>query len=269
MTYQFAEINGTRVHYEERGKGTAVVFIHAGINDLAMWDDQMEPFAQRHRVVRYDVRGWGDTADPSMTYSDHDDLYGLLDHLGIAQAALVGCSGGGKIALDFTLVYPKRVSHLVLVGPGLGGYQFTMAGIGEQAAAMREAYQQGDKERAAELWTQIWVDGPTREPEMVETAVRARAYDMILRMFHLPDGAGERQEIAPPAIERLSAIHAPTLIILGEHDTPDIHAIVVLLEKQIPNARLVRMADTAHMLNMEKPDAFNQNVLAFLNETRI
>jgi 3-oxoadipate enol-lactonase len=266
MTYQFAEVNGTKIHYEERGTGTAVILIHAGINNMAMWDDQMDAFAQHHRVIRYDVRGWGKTANPPGKFSDHDDLRGLLNHLSIAQAALVGCSGGGKIALDFALVYPEMVNKLVLVGPGLGGYEWTLEGFADKAAAMREAYERGDKEQAAELWTQVWVDGPARTTEMVETAVRARAYDMILHMSRLPDGDGERQEIDPPAIERLADIQAPMLIILGEHDAPDIHAIVELLAKQIPNVRQVPMADTAHMLNMEKPAEFNRIVLDFLSE---
>ncbi|MFQ5436263.1 MAG: alpha/beta fold hydrolase, partial [Anaerolineae bacterium] len=219
MTYQFAELNKAKIHYEERGKGTAVstssgqavILIHAGINDLGMWDDQMDAFAQRHRVVRYDVRGWGETADPPGQYSDYDDLRGLLNYLGVAQAALVGCSGGGKIALDFALVYPEMVSKLVLVGPGLGGYAWTLEGIADKAETMRAAYERGDKEGAAELWTQVWVDGPSRTPEMVDTAVRTRAYEMILHMFNLPNGDGERQEIDPPAIERLGDIQTPTL----------------------------------------------------------
>ncbi len=274
MSYQFAGVNGTKIHYEERGEGTsfltspgqAVIFIHAGINDMAMWDDQMNAFAQRYRVVRYDVRGWGETADPPGQYSDHDDLRGLLNHLDIARAALVGCSGGGKIALDFALVYPEMVSKLVLVGPGLGGYEWTLEGFADKVEAMSAAYKRGDKEQAAELWTQVWVDGPSRAPEMVETAVRTRAYEMILRMFNLTDGDGERQEINPPTIDRLGDIQAPTLVILGEHDAPDVHAIVKLLANQILNVRQVNMAETAHMLNMEKPVEFNQLVLEFLED---
>ena len=267
MTCQFADVNGTRIHYEVRGEGTAVILIHAGINNMGMWDDQMDAFAQRHRVVHYDVRGWGETADPPGQYSDHDDLRDLMNHLGIAQAALVGCSGGGKIALDFALVYPEMAAKLVLVGPGLGGYEWTLEGIANKAEAMHNAYERGDKELAAELWTQVWVDGSSRTPEMVDTAVRSRAYDMILHMFRQPEGKGQRQEIDPPAIERLGNIQAPTLIILGEHDTPDIHTIVELLAKQIPNAHQVRMVDVAHMLNMEKPSEFNRVVMAFLSET--
>lgn len=96
MSFDFADINGTKIHYEVRGEGTAVTLIHAGIVNLHMWDEQMEALAQNHQVLRYDVRGWGETAAPPATYTDHDDLRGLLQHLGIAQTAIVGCSGGGR-----------------------------------------------------------------------------------------------------------------------------------------------------------------------------
>jgi len=264
MTDQFAEVAGTQIHYEALGEGTAVILIHGGINNLGMWDDQMEPFARGHRVIRYDVRGWGQTADPPGQFSDHDDLRGLLNHLDIAQAALVGFSGGGKIALDFALVYPEMVGKLVLVGPGLGGYEFTLAGFADKAEAARDAYHRGDKEQAAELRTQVWVDGPSRPSVQVDPAVRSRAYDMILHTFRLPEGDGERQEIDPPAIERLGDIQAPALVFLGEHDAPDIHAIGELLKDGLPNSRLVEMDDVAHMLNMERPAEFNRLVLDFL-----
>ncbi len=264
MTNQFAEVAGTQIHYEALGEGTAVILIHGGINNLGMWDDQMGPFARRHRVIRYDVRGWGQTADPPGQFSDHDDLRGLLNHLNIAQAALVGFSGGGKIALDFALAYPEMVDKLVLVGPGLGGYEFTLAGFADKAEAMRDAYHRGDKEQAAELWTQVWVDGPSRPSVQVDPAVRSRAYDMILHTIRMPEGDGERQEIDPPAIERLADIQAPALVILGENDAPDIHAIAELLMNGLPNSRLVEMDDVAHMLNMERPAEFNRLVLDFL-----
>lgn len=63
MTYQFASINGTRIHYEEKGEGTAVILIHAGVVNLGMWDEQIDAFAQNYRVIRYDVRGWGKMAN--------------------------------------------------------------------------------------------------------------------------------------------------------------------------------------------------------------
>ena len=89
----FANVAGTRLRYEVAGSGRAVVLIHGGAMDMRMWDDQMEPFAQRYRVVRYDVRGHGRSALPSgESYSRPDELKALLDHLGIRHAAIVGFS---------------------------------------------------------------------------------------------------------------------------------------------------------------------------------
>ena len=264
MTDQFAEVAGTQIHYEALGEGTAVILIHTGFSHQGLWVDQIGPFASRHRVIVYDVRGWGQTADPPGQFSDHDDLRGLLDHLDIARASLVGFSGGGRIALDFALVYPEMVDKLVLVGTGLGGYEWTWAGIADEREAGRDAYKRGDLERAAQLWTQSWVDGPSRPSEQMDPVVRSRAYDMVLHNTGTPVGDGERQEIDPPVIDRLGDIQAPALVVVGEHDTPDIHAIGELLMAGLPNAHLVEMNDVGHFLIMEQPHEFTRIVLDFL-----
>ncbi len=267
MSFDFADINGTKIHYEVRGEGTAVTLIHAGIVNLHMWDEQMEALAQNHQVLRYDVRGWGETAAPPATYTDHDDLRGLLQHLGIAQTAIVGCSGGGKIALEFALAYPGMVSALVLVGSGLGGYEWTMAGFAEKVAALTAADEQGDNTTAAELQAQIWFDGPDRAPAQVNQAARQRALDMIRHTLALPEGEGERHEMDPPAIDRLAEVQVPVYIIVGQYDVPDIHAIAELLETQLPLAdEMTIMRHTAHLPNMERPSTFNQLVLDFLEK---
>ena len=90
MTYQFAQINGTRMHYDWRGDGHPLVLIHSGVSDLRFWDDQMEAFAAQHRVIRYDVRGHGQTPCPPGDYAYYEDLAALLDHLGVGQAAVLG-----------------------------------------------------------------------------------------------------------------------------------------------------------------------------------
>ena len=266
MTYQFAEINGTRIHYEVRGEGTAVVLIHAGIVNMGMWDAQMRALAEKHRVVRYDIRGWGESAKVPGEYSNHEDLRGLLAHLGIERVAIVGCSWGGKIGLDFALVYPEMVTALVLVGTGLGGYKFTMTGIAEKMEAIGEAYQRGDKALMAELITQIWFDGPQRTPEQVDSGLRVRAYDMALHMVSLPEAKGSREvELDPPAIERLTEIATPTLLLVGEEDAADIHAIAALLQAKLPAVEgLTLIANTAHLPNMEQLSHFNRLVLDFL-----
>ncbi len=91
MSYQFAEVNGTRIHYDIQGAGTAVIFIHAGIADLTMWEPQVAAFVKAgYRVIRYDLRGWGETLMPPGEFSDLADLQGLLRIWGWRKRPLLG-----------------------------------------------------------------------------------------------------------------------------------------------------------------------------------
>src|SRR5262245_29941298 len=91
-----AQLTGT-----EDGAGPAVVFLHAGVADKRMWRDQMAAFAGRHRVVAYDRRGFGESRYAAETFSHMRDLRNVLDELKIETACLVGCSQGGRFAVDF------------------------------------------------------------------------------------------------------------------------------------------------------------------------
>lgn len=270
MNYQFAEINGTQIHYDVQGEGTAVVFIHAGIANLGMWDEQMADFTARHRVVRYDLRGWGQTTNPPGSFSDHDDLRQLLDLLGIEQAAVVGCSIGGETAVEFAVTYPERVSKLVLVCSGLGGYQYPDLPdddpIIKLMTAAGEATERGDLDTAAEMETHLWFDGLNRQPQQVDPDKRARAYGLVRAALDVAKGEGKRLPVEPPPIAQLGNITAPTLIIVGAEDLPDVADVAGALEAGIANTRRVTLADTAHLPNVEKPADFNQIVLDFLQQ---
>src|SRR5215208_6198208 len=89
-----AEVNGARIYYEVAGEGDPLVLVHAGIADSRMWEDQLMAFADRYRVIRYDMRGFGMTAMVDLPFSHHEDLRGLLDSLDVERAHLVGCSMG-------------------------------------------------------------------------------------------------------------------------------------------------------------------------------
>jgi pimeloyl-ACP methyl ester carboxylesterase len=211
------------------------------------------------------MRGWGLTKRPSGEFSDVADLYGLLQHLGVARAAIVGCSFGGKTAIDFALVHPEMVSALVLVGAALGGFPWQAADFGEKDEAMEAAYDRGERELSAELETQIWFDGPRRTPEQVNQEARARVYGMVLSHHQLPEPEeSQRLELEPPALARLAEIDVPTLVIVGQEDVADIHRIADVLGDQIGEAHRIIMADTAHLPNIEKPAMFNRMVLDFL-----
>jgi 3-oxoadipate enol-lactonase len=258
-----AEVNGARLYYQIAGAGHPLVLLHGHLVDSSMWDDQFDLFARRYRVIRYDARGFGKSSLPPEPYAHHRDLYGLLKLLDVASAYLVGLSGGGQIATDFALEYPRMVDALVLVGPGLGGFEWP-AEPDPLAVEMREAYERGDKDWAVELSLRFWTDGPARTPDQVNPAARERIRAMTAHLFALPDVEAPEEPLEPPAIGRLAAIRAPTLLVVGEHDVQSIQEIIALLESGIAGAKRVIIPDAAHHPNMEHPTLFNQAVLTFL-----
>ncbi|HEX5746151.1 MAG TPA: alpha/beta fold hydrolase [Archangium sp.] len=111
-------MNGARLHYELQGDGFPVVLLHGGLLDLRLWDGQVGPLARHFTTLRYDQRGFGWTVAPEgQPYAPHEDLRALLDHFSMDRTHVVGQSFGGRVALDFALAFPERVSCLVLVAP--------------------------------------------------------------------------------------------------------------------------------------------------------
>jgi pimeloyl-ACP methyl ester carboxylesterase len=255
---------------EERGTGPPVVLIHEAIADMRMWDDVVPALAERHRVIRYDLPGHGfsplggDTIDPIA------DLEAVLDTFGIERAALVGCSIGGRIALEFALERPARVSALLLVAPALRDHEFS--GVVRQAAEeVNAAFERGDYEAAADAMVRIWLIGPRRSAADVEPAVAERVREMSLQSFPLhaealaagndPRGADGPD---PPASARLGEIGVPTLVLVGDADVPDILQIADRLEAGIPGARKVVWPGAAHSPALERPRELERLVLDFL-----
>src|SRR5258708_19912421 len=113
----FAEVNGAKLYYEVRGAGHPLVLLHEGIADSRMYDDQFNAFAQRYRVVRFDLRGFGQSDLPprDRPVALHEDLYGLLAFLLIKKTYMLGVSMSGAIPLDFPLPHPPIVDPLTLV----------------------------------------------------------------------------------------------------------------------------------------------------------
>jgi len=264
----FAELNDTKLYYEVAGEGHPLVLLHGGLVDRRLWDDQFAVFAQHYKVIRYDMRGYGDSGllkKDTKPYSLRQDLHALLQFLGIEKTYLIGLSMGGGMAIDFTLEYPEMVDALITVGAGVSGFE-SEDGDKSRWDEVGEAFKKGDIARAVEITLQVWTDGPARTPEQVDGAVRERVRAMTTRNFNRPDDedAPEPLSLEPPANARLSEIHVPTLIVVGEEDVRDMLAIGDILEAGIAGAKKVVIPGTAHHLNMEKPGEFNRVVLDFL-----
>jgi pimeloyl-ACP methyl ester carboxylesterase len=267
MSHKFVNVNGVRMHYDVQGSGFPLVLIHAAIANLEMWEAQMPVFTKHFRVIRQDVRGFGETPDPAGKYTDHDDLKVLLDTLEIQRAHFLGISNGGRIAMEFALTFPEMVEKLALVAPGLPGFRPPEDKFNqEMSVEYDEAIKAGEKGKAAEITTRIWVDGPGRKSEQVDPAFRQRALRLIRHTIDLGIGAGEGDFARPLAAERLSDIKAKTLLILGDEDLHSMHDIADRIAEGISSLQRVDMPGTAHLPPMEKPEEFNRIVLDFLLE---
>jgi 3-oxoadipate enol-lactonase len=258
----------TDLHYEVAGEGPPVVLLHEGIADSRMWEPQWRTWPAHHRVVRYDMRGFGQSPAPTGPFSHAGDLVDLLEGLALGPAAFVGVSMGGAVALDVTIGRPDLVSALVLVGSGLRGHEFSAeseAGWAEEDAALERE----DLDAAVEVNLRMWVDGPHRSPEDVDPDVRRRVGEMQRRAFELwlsGDREATPEPLDPEWQTRLGEIRVPTLIAVGELDRPEMHEIADRLEAEIANSRRGVIEGTAHVPSMERPAEFDELVLGFLAE---
>jgi len=258
-------IGGARLHTESAGTDDPIVLVHSGITDSRMWDPQIDVLAARHRVVRYDLRGFGRSTIPPEPYAHHDDLFGLFGALEIGPAVVIGASYGGDIATAFALEHPELVRGLVLVN-SLVGMTDPSPTLRAGWRAVNEAYDGGDVAGAVEIESRMWVDGPHRSPGEVDRELRERVTAMNAAIFARADeqDAAEERELAPPAVERLAEIAAPVLVVVGELDVPDAMTSADTLVAGIPNARTVTIPNAAHLPSLERPDALNRIVLEFI-----
>lgn len=258
-----AEVNGTKLHYEVMGKGRSVVFIHGGLVDSRMWDDQFAEFAKHYKAIRYDLRGFGKSDFPQTPFSHVEDLYALLKFLKVDKASLVGLSLGGMIAIDFALEHAEMADALVLTSSSLSGYQSPR---NEKSVAVYKALEEQGAGRAIEMWL---------EHPFFATGKNNPVYQRRMRIMladNFKNWAAEKPISVtwptPAAIERLAAINARTLVIVGDEDAPNILAIAETLRTKIKEAQKVTIAGVSHHLNLEKPEEYNRIVLAFLKQKR-
>ena len=234
-----------------------VLLLHAGIGDRRMWAPQVGALrAAGHEPVAPDLPGFGDEplVPPTVDYVAF--AAGRLDEPG----AVVGCSFGGRVALELAGARPELVRALVLVAPGLASRDWSeeSQALFAEEEALVEA---GDLQGAAEQQVRMWLAPDAAEPVRTLTAaMTVRSYEQQLPV----DGQVETVWPNPSAETRLAEIGVPTLVLTGTEDRAELHAAADVLLRELPDARAETIEGAGHLPSLERPEELNRLLLGFL-----
>jgi 3-oxoadipate enol-lactonase len=238
----FVPVDGGMIWVEDSGgEGTPVVLLHAGWADSRVWQPLLELLPHGTRTVRYDARGYGRSAPPSVPFRQLDDLVAVLDHVGISSAMVVGHSGGGGTAVCLALEDPGRVSQLVLLAPGISGYQWPLDD--PYFAAFQARYAADDRDGLLALGLETWAPGD----HSVETESLVRG---ATEAFFT---CGELALPDPPAFDRLGEIDVPTTLLIGERDHYAVVDCAKAVAERIAGCRTTVVAGVDHLVPLRVP----------------
>lgn len=221
-----------------------------------MWQPQIDHFRATHTVIAYDCRGFGESVCPDGPYDRAADLGALLDRLGLADCTLVGCSMGGRIALNFTLRWPQRVTSLFLSGTDVGGYRFE---IGWDVSV------DGGLDAARAEWLEHPIFRTARRVPEAWTLIRAMVASYSGWHWLHDD---PREPADTDTLARLGDLAVPATVLVGAEDLADFHTIAALLERRMRDARTLVVPGVGHLVNLEAADEFNAALTRHLDECR-
>jgi pimeloyl-ACP methyl ester carboxylesterase len=251
----FVDVDGGQLYYEECGTGaSAVVLLHDGVVNSAVWDDVWPSFCKRFHAIRYDRRGYGRSPATKKPYYEADDLAVLLHARKISHAAVVASSHGGEVALTFAIRYSEYLSDLVVVGPSASGFPYS------EYFLMRErANSQSDKvpDLIAAFSSDpfLIVPGNDAARKRLQGLLAASPQDLTHGDMPLPEKS---------TFPYVQEIQVPTLILMGSGDIADNQAVAGALVMAIPGAARIVVPNTGHLMYLEKPDVFVGLVNTFL-----
>ena len=247
---------------EVTGRGRPVILIHGWAVDRRMWAQQIPALKRRFKVITFDRRGFGQSTCPAGLDQELDDLDAILEHFKLDQAAFVGMSQGGRIAMRYAATRPNRVTALVLQGIPLDGlvpptHDPSIIPTARLGALMRS----GNRGEAIQLLSDhALMDKDTR------SATAKAALQAMLR-----DYRGEDLQMAPPAeqsldevCQQLAQITAPTIVVTGSRETIWLRRVADFTARHIRGARRRVIRGGRHFVNMTHASDYNRCVVDFL-----
>jgi 3-oxoadipate enol-lactonase len=261
---EIAQVNGVKLWYQQCGPASAaqsIVLLHDGLIHSVTWDDEWPALCAKYRVLRYDRRGYGRSDASPGRYIPEDDLLAMMKLASMQHAVLMGNSSGAGLATDFALAHPEMVDGLVLIGPVVHGMSSSRF-ANERGARNSVPLDNGknDYKAAAENWSKdqylIAGDNP---------AARKKIYDALVESpKNFTACCAQEIRPSPPASARLSQIQAPTLVLVGTADLPDVQVYVGAIEVSLPVVLREEWKDDGHMIQIQDPDKLVKRIDRFM-----
>jgi pimeloyl-ACP methyl ester carboxylesterase len=262
--------DGVRLHYEETGSGTPVIFVHEFAGDCRSWEAQLRHFGQRYRCIAFNARGYppSDVPESPAAYSQAraaDDIKSVLEHVGIERAHVVGLSMGGFATLHFGFRHPTRARSLTVAGCGYGAEKDQRERFRGETEAVAELL----KTKGIQAFAEKYAYGPTRvqfenkDPRGFAEFKRMLAEHSALGSANTQLGVQRERPSLYDLVADMKRLSVPTLVLHGDEDWPCLLP-GVLMKQSIPTAALAVMPNCGHAINIEDPDGFNRIVGEFL-----
>ena len=259
-----------RIAVERMGSGPMVLFMHGIAGNSASWHLQLPAIGEHFHAVAWDARGYGasDDYDGPLEFGDFaGDVARVLDHYGVEKVHICGHSMGGRIAQDFYPRHPDRVATLILCDtfPGFEGdpdknvTQSVDEFVNSRIKPILDGKDMGEiaRQSANRLM------GPNRSEDAYQRSVAISAARHIESYIKTVRASASFDRLAD-----LPHIKVPTLLVYGDVDPLTPPEVGRHMAEVIENSKFVLIEDSGHMANIERPEPFNQAVLAFLNEHR-
>ncbi|MCY3836685.1 MAG: alpha/beta fold hydrolase [Anaerolineaceae bacterium] len=262
-------LNGASIHYETAGQGEPLLFIHADLADRRMWENQFEAFRDSHQVIRYDLRGSGQSSPQEGDFAHREDLIALLDHLQLEQVHGIGNGEGARVLLELAALQAQRLSSLTLIAPVIEGYPWRERHLLPYETEIENFLAIAEYEQASELVAKRWLGSDFRKRNTAPPIIHKQLQEMIvISLRNRNRYEAEEKNLLPSLNDRLDEIAVNSLLVIGDLDLQLYHEMTDRLQQKLRRSRRVSMTNTAHLPSLERPEEFNWRLKHFLRRGR-
>jgi len=249
---EMAEVDGGQIYYEtcapKAKDAPVIVLVHDGVVNSASFDDLWPILCRDFRVIRYDRRGYGRSPAAQQPYSPQDDLAAVLAAAHVDHATLAGFSFGGGLALSYAIQHPDQVDRLVLAGAALNGFTVSKHFERRNQRIFLPILLGNVDAVIANAAKDPWLFAPGHDAARDKAVALAKASPQDIR-HQLRDPIRPW----PSDLPKMPDLKVPTLILVGDHDIPDVHAMAGAAQALIPGAKRIVVDDAGHLMQLEHP----------------